>query len=64
MEIAISTSFFTEWDVDVNSGHLAKIAKISIFSSVWWRCRKVAYLILILQNRQLANIKSVGINLV
>lgn len=25
MEIAIGTSLFTEWDVDVDSGHGAKI---------------------------------------
>ena len=25
MEIAIGTGFFTKWDVDVNSGHAAKV---------------------------------------
>lgn len=63
MEIAIGTGFFTKGDVDVNSGHLAKIRKICISSSAWWLRRKVAYLILILQTRQLANIKSVRMNL-
>jgi hypothetical protein len=26
MKIAIGASLFTEWDVDINSGHLAKVS--------------------------------------
>jgi hypothetical protein len=29
MKIAIGTGFFTKWDVDVNSGHAAKVRTIA-----------------------------------
>lgn len=30
MKITIGTGFFAEWDVDINSGHGAKIIKVKL----------------------------------